>query len=135
MSFYPLIIFLVINLFHREPYCFSRGSILVFLKETNSKRGSGPPVPSPLWIRPFWIAFPFNLHVGYYYTSLQNYKYTISVLSFIMYAASQLTGRGPTLRPNKKDSVFRVMGLKILGRVGTHIFFNCFFLPENLKKI
>ena len=26
-------------------------------------------------------------------------------------------------RPNKKISVFRVTGLKILGRVGTHIFF------------
>ena len=34
--------------------------------------------------------------------------------------------------PNKKISVFRVMGLKILGRVGTHIiFFNIFFL-ENI---
>ena len=30
-------------------------------------------------------------------------------------------------RPNKKISVFRVTGLKILGRVGTHIFFNYFF--------
>ena len=29
------------------------------------------------------------------------------------------------LRPNKKISVFPVAGLKILGRVGTHIF--CFF--------
>ena len=27
------------------------------------------------------------------------------------------------LRPNKKLSVFQVTGLKILGRVGTHIFF------------
>ena len=26
------------------------------------------------------------------------------------------------LRPNKKISVFRVMGLKVLGRVGAHIF-------------
>ena len=26
------------------------------------------------------------------------------------------------LRPNKKNSVIRVTGLKILGRVGTHIF-------------
>ena len=32
------------------------------------------------------------------------------------------------VRPNKKISVFRVMGLKIFGRVGTHIFFfNYFF--------
>ena len=30
------------------------------------------------------------------------------------------------LRPNKK-SVFRVTGLNILGRVGTHIFFIFFF--------
>ena len=30
---------------------------------------------------------------------------------------------GLKLRPNKKISVFRVTGLKILGRVGTHIFF------------
>ena len=27
------------------------------------------------------------------------------------------------IRPNKKISVFRVTGMKILGRVGTHIFF------------
>ena len=27
------------------------------------------------------------------------------------------------LRPNKKICVFRVKGLEILGRVGTHIFF------------
>ena len=33
------------------------------------------------------------------------------------------------LRPNKKISVFRVTGLKILGRVGTHFFFNYFFFP------
>ena len=61
-------------------------------------------------------------------------------------------------RPNKKISVFRVTGLKILGRVGTHVFFffflNFFFIilcilkgempfkmhkinfsPENMKKI
>ena len=62
------------------------------------------------------------------------------------------------VRPNKKISVFRETGLKILGRVGTHIFFNNFFggkkyiilcilkgilpfkmhkiifFPENLKK-
>ena len=28
------------------------------------------------------------------------------------------------LRPNKKISVLQVTGLKILGRVGTHIFFS-----------
>ena len=32
------------------------------------------------------------------------------------------------LWPNIKISVFRVTGLKILGRVGTHIFFSYFFL-------
>ena len=41
-------------------------------------------------------------------------------------------------RPNKKVSVFRVTGLKILGRGGTHIFFKYlfseFFFPENLKN-
>ena len=31
------------------------------------------------------------------------------------------------LRPNKKKSVFRVIVLKILGRVGTNILFNYFF--------
>ena len=32
------------------------------------------------------------------------------------------------LRPNKKINMFRITGLKILGRVGTHIyFFNYFF--------
>ena len=30
-----------------------------------------------------------------------------------------------------KISVFRVTGLKILGRVGTHIFFNYFFSGKN----
>ena len=34
-------------------------------------------------------------------------------------------------RPNEKISVFRVMGLKILGRVGTH-FFNYFFFLEKI---
>ena len=36
------------------------------------------------------------------------------------------------LRPNKKISVFRVTGRKILGRVGTHIFFNHFFSGKNI---
>ena len=62
-----------------------------------------------------------------------------------------------TVRPNIKISMFRVTGLKILGRVGTQFFFNyffsgkkynfmhfefclskcikTFFFPENLKKI
>ena len=31
------------------------------------------------------------------------------------------------IRPNKKISMFRVTGLKILGRVGTHIFFDSLF--------
>ena len=37
------------------------------------------------------------------------------------------------IRPNKKISVFRVTGLKILGRVGRHtlLFFNIFFLEKN----
>ena len=35
-----------------------------------------------------------------------------------------------TLRPNKK-SVFQVNGLKILGMVGSHIFFNYFFSEKN----
>ena len=63
------------------------------------------------------------------------------------------------LRPNTKINVFRVTGLKILGRVGIHIFFSNYLLswkkynfihferhfafqnakiiyfPENLKKI
>ena len=33
-------------------------------------------------------------------------------------------------RPNKKISVCRVRGLKILGRVGTHIFLIIFFLEK-----
>ena len=36
------------------------------------------------------------------------------------------------LRPNKKISVFRVTVLKILGRVGTHIFLNYFFFWKNV---
>ena len=56
------------------------------------------------------------------------------------------------LRPNKKISVFRITGLKIVGRVVTYIFLIIFqkkkrnilcilkmhkiiFFPENLKKI
>ena len=34
--------------------------------------------------------------------------------------------------PNKKISVFRVMGLKILGRVGTKFFLIIFFLENNI---
>ena len=34
------------------------------------------------------------------------------------------------IRPNKKTSMFWVTGLKCLGRVGTHIFFNYFFFLE-----
>ena len=33
-------------------------------------------------------------------------------------------------RPNKKICLFWVTGLKILARVGTHIFFNYFFFWE-----
>ena len=33
-------------------------------------------------------------------------------------------------RPNKKISVFQVRGLKILGRVGTHVFFNFIFFSR-----
>ena len=49
------------------------------------------------------------------------------------------------IRPNKKIGIVRVTGLKILGRVCTHIFLICLFSPfkmhkiiflqENLKKI
>ena len=35
--------------------------------------------------------------------------------------------KGSWLRPNKKISLFRVTGLKILGRVGTHICLIFFF--------
>ena len=31
------------------------------------------------------------------------------------------------IRPNKEINVFQVTGMKILGRVGTHIFFFFFF--------
>ena len=34
------------------------------------------------------------------------------------------------LRPNKKNKCFRVMGLKILGRVSTHIFLSFNFLEK-----
>ena len=36
------------------------------------------------------------------------------------------------IRPNEKISVFRAMGRKILGRVGTLIFFNYFFSGKNM---
>ena len=35
-----------------------------------------------------------------------------------------------TVRPNKKLSVFRVTGLKILGRVDTYFFYYFFFLEK-----
>ena len=37
------------------------------------------------------------------------------------------------IRPNKNVSVFRVTGLKILGRVGSHIFF--YFFSEKKNEI
>ena len=36
------------------------------------------------------------------------------------------------IRPNKKISMFRVTGLKILGRVGTHIFFYYLFFWKKI---
>ena len=42
------------------------------------------------------------------------------------------------IRPNNKISVFLVTGLKILGRVGTHILFILFFsgiLPFKMHEI
>ena len=36
------------------------------------------------------------------------------------------------IRPNKKIGVFGVMSLKILGRVGTHIFFKFVFEEKNI---
>ena len=36
------------------------------------------------------------------------------------------------LRPNKKISVLRVTGLKILGRITAHIFLFIFFLEKNI---
>ena len=38
----------------------------------------------------------------------------------------------PEIRPNEKISVFRAMGLKILGRIRTHIFVYFFFLETNI---
>ena len=37
------------------------------------------------------------------------------------------------VRPNKKISVSQVTGFKILGRVGTHIFYKFFFLEKNIN--
>ena len=37
------------------------------------------------------------------------------------------------IRPNKKIIVFRVTGLKILGRVGTHFFLIIFFREKKIK--
>ena len=48
----------------------------------------------------------------------------------------KLTDKPPyicSLRPNKKISVFWVTGLKILGRVGTHIFFYFFFSGKKIQ--
>ena len=39
----------------------------------------------------------------------------------------------PVLRPNKKISEFRVTGVKILGRVGTNIFFYHLFSGKKYK--
>ena len=39
------------------------------------------------------------------------------------------------LRPNKKICVFRVTDLKILGRVGMHIFFSYFFSGKIISCI
>ena len=48
-----------------------------------------------------------------------------------------MTSRGKlkkkSIRPNNKISVFRVTGLKILARVGTHIFFILFFLEKKIQ--
>ena len=36
------------------------------------------------------------------------------------------------IQPNKKIKMFRVMGLKSLGRVSTHNFFNYFFVWKKI---
>ena len=46
--------------------------------------------------------------------------------SYLTYAVSCGLFSGCIVRPNKKISVFRVTGLKIIGRVGTHIFYFIF---------
>ena len=47
------------------------------------------------------------------------------------YLALYLVMEFPYIMPNKEISVFRVMDLQILGRVGTHIFFIFFFWKKN----
>ena len=47
--------------------------------------------------------------------------FTLCLLAIMLSADNFCRQIGP--RPIKKISVFRVTGLKILGRVGTHIFF------------
>ena len=51
-------------------------------------------------------------------------------LSFSVYILDPIGENISMIRPNKKISVFRVKGLKILVVVGTHIFFNHFFLEK-----
>ena len=44
-----------------------------------------------------------------------------------MIGGSSSVGIANSIRPNKKINMFLVTGLKILGSVGTHIFFKYFF--------
>ena len=49
--------------------------------------------------------------------------FTLIVSVFMLSIYDAKTINQSITRPNKKIIVFRVTGLKILGRVGTHIFF------------
>ena len=62
-----------------------------------------------------------------------NFVPLITCVFSLHFSISSVCLRFQQFRPNeKKISVFRVTGLNILGRVGTHIFFKYFFSGKNI---
>ena len=57
--------------------------------------------------------------------------HTVVITSYML-SSSVIASPQIHVRPNKKVSVFRVTGLKILGRVGTHIFLKYFLLKKKI---
>ena len=69
------------------------------------------------------ISFLFCQKLGKMSQNLSSAAVVIGALRFKIHKHTQL-------RPNKKLSVFRVLGLKMLGREGTNIFLITFFLEK-----
>ena len=71
------------------------------------------------------VVFPDHIHLLFLF--IFQMKIKSSLIQFLKKATQFKNVLGPN---KKKKSVFRVTGLKFLGRVGTHFFFNYIFFHD-----